>query len=331
MEQHLAQTWRLTNAAGISVRIGAIGAAFIAIETPDRDGKLANIVLSLGGADAYRVNPDYLGVVVGRFANRISGARFDLDGHAYPLDANDGQSCLHGGRDGWHKRAWQGDQCALDDAPAVRLALTSPDGDGGFPGRVDVSVTYALTNDGRLIIDYCATSDAPTPFSPTQHSYWNLSGRAGSSIADHKLSVAADHWLPVDSALLPCAAPAATSGTPWDFSEPQPLGVMLARHTDALRATGGYDHCLLLRGNGLREVARLAHPPSGRAVTVCTDRPAMQLYTGQHLGPPYGPLAGVALETQMPPDAPNRPELGNCILRPGASFTSRTIYAFANS
>lgn len=312
--------WRLVARSGVTVRVGSVGAALIAVEAPDRSGRTANIALGLESAAAYRSNPHYLGAIVGRYANRIAGAAFTLAGHTHHLDANDGPHCLHGGRDGWHLRDWHGTTGQVEGAPAIRLRLVSPDGDGGFPGKVTCSVTYALTDDGRLIIDLAANSDAPTPFSPTQHGYWNLSGDPHSTIADHALMVAADQWLPVDGALIPCGDPAPVAGTLYDFTTVRRLG--------AAMAGGGLDHCLLLRGSALREVARLTHPGTGRMLTISTDRPAMQLYTGQHLGPPYHHFAGVALETQLPPDAPNQPRLGDAILRPGVPWHSRTIYAF---
>jgi aldose 1-epimerase len=328
MAEQQAETWVLTNRSGLCVRIGAIGAAIMSVETPDRDGHLANIVLGLAHADAYADSPDYVGVVVGRFANRIAGARFVLDGQVHSLNANDGLNSLHGGADGWHKRRWLGAAIGLDGAPAVQLVLNSPNGDGGFPGQVTASVTYTVTDDNRLIAEFRGSSDAATPFSPTQHSYWNLSGAADATIHDHRLRVTADQWLPVDAALLPDGPPQPVDGTALDFRTVRPIGTALANHAPALATAGGYDHCLVLRGTGLREVAQLIHPPSGRTLTIQSDRPALQLYTGQYLSPPFGAFAGLALETQAYPDAPNRPDFPDATLRPGIPFYSRTEFAF---
>lgn len=332
MEPDAVQTWELTNPAGLCVRIGAIGAALIAVETPARDGHRANIVLGLENADAYRSNPDYVGVVVGRFANRIGGAQFSLDGRTYKLDANDGPNCLHGGHSGWHLRQWHGRLMTLDHVTAVQLSLTSHDNDGGFPGQVAASVTYALTDENRLIIDFLARSDAATPFSPTQHCYWNLAGYPDAEIHDHLLRINAEKWLPVDAALLPDGPPQTVDETALDLRVPRLLGNALNSCAAELKVASGYDHCLILSGSGLREVARLSHPPSGRSMTIHTDRPAIQLYTGQWLGQsggPHRPFAGVALETQAYPNAPNRSDFPDTILRPHAPFHSRTEFAFS--
>lgn len=311
--------------AGIAVL--TYGGILHACRVPDQDGVLGDVVLALPSVGAYAEDTAYLGALVGRYANRIAHARFPLDGTEFRLPANEGTTTLHGGPDGFHRRVWAATGFADGDRAGVVLRLRSPDGDMGFPGDLDVEVTYSLDRNGVLGIAYEATTDRPTVVNLTNHAYWNLA--AGGPVDGHELTVDADAYLPVDAASIPLGPPAPTSGTPFA------LGGKLV---DALRdphahitAAKGIDHCYVPRGGRTAEprpVARLTDPGSGRVMETWTTEPGIQVYTANHLGPPFGPHAAVCLETQNFPDAPNRPAYPSAVLRPGEVFRSVTEYRF---
>ncbi|CAL9434509.1 aldose epimerase family protein [Streptomyces sp. enrichment culture] len=300
--------------AGVRVRVLSYGGIVQSLETPDRAGRRADVVLGFAGLEDYVAHPGpYLGALVGRYANRIAGGRFTLDGVTYALGRNDGPNSLHGGERGFDKRVW-------DMTPAgphgVRLHRVSPHGEEGFPGRLEVSATYELEESGALRISYEAVTDAPTVVNLTNHSYVNL---AGSGPAEgHELRIAASRFTPVDADLIPTGI-ASVEGTRFDFRVPRGTG-------------SGYDHNFVL-DKGVTaepvEAAELHHPASGRVLTVSTTEPGLQLYTADHLDGPFAPGAGIALETQHFPDSPNRPEFPGTVLRPGEVFRSRTVYAFS--
>ncbi|UGQ10851.1 galactose mutarotase [Yinghuangia sp. ASG 101] len=327
------ERWTIESPGGpgaSEIAVLTYGGILHACRVPDRDGVLGDVVLALPSVDAYAADEAYLGALVGRYANRIAHARFSLDGTEFRLPANEGTTTLHGGPDGFHRRVWAA--AGFDDADraGVVLRLRSPDGDMGFPGDLDVEVTYSLDRNGVLGIAYRATTDRPTVVNLTQHAYWNLA--AGGPVDGHELAVDADAYLPVDAAAIPLGAPAPTAGTPFA------LGGKLV---DALRdthpgiaAARGVDHCFVLRGGRTtrpRPVARLADPGSGRVMETWTTEPGIQVYTANHLGPPHGPHTAVCLETQHFPDAPNRPEYPSTVLRPGEVFRSATEYRFGTA
>lgn len=321
---------RLRNAKGAEVSLTSHGAALMSVMVPDRGGRLDDVLLGYTHESDYRRDPDNQGSTVGRFANRIAGARFAIDGTDYRLPPNEGANLLHGGKAGFSKREWSG--VADADGKAVRLSLVSEDGDQGFPGQVSVSACFAWTDDDRLIIDFAATTTKPTPFNIASHGYWNLGGVTAADILDHHLWVDAQHILPVAADLIPTGALDPVTGSPFDLRQPARISDIVARPGLA----AGLDHCWALTGAGMRPVASLFHPPSGRRMTVMTDQPGLQIYTGNGLGKgpagkaghPYPRHAGIALETQHFPDAPNQPHFPGTILRPGAPFASRTIFAF---
>ncbi|MEU1269463.1 aldose epimerase family protein [Streptomyces sp. NPDC005799] len=304
--------WTLER-AGVRVRILSYGGIVQSVEIPDRTGHRANVVLGFADLDGYLGCPGpYFGALIGRYANRIAGARFPLDGVTYALEPNNAPNSLHGGEHGFDKRVWD----ALPVEHGVRLTRVSPHGEEGFPGRLEVSATYTLEADGSLRIGYEAVTDAPTIVNLTNHSYWNLAGSGSAS--GHELRVDASRYTPVDADLIPTGELDDVTGTRFDFRRPRKTG-------------SGYDHNFVLVGGVTqtpREVAELHDPASGRVLTVTTTEPGLQLYTADHLPEPFTPGDGIALETQHFPDSPNRPDFPSTVLRPGGVFRSETAYGF---
>ncbi|WP_046501808.1 aldose epimerase family protein [Streptomyces odonnellii] len=303
--------WTLER-AGTRVDLLTYGGVVQSVEIPGRDGTTANVALGFADVAGYLGSRGpYFGALVGRYANRIAGASFTLDGRTHRLVPNDGPNTLHGGERGFDRRVWDAEQAGDH---GVRLSRTSPDGEEGFPGRLEVSATYALEPDGALTISYRAVTDAPTPVNLTNHTYWNLGGAGSGTAAAHELRIAAGRITPVDAAALPTGELVPVDGTRFDFRKPRPVGI-------------GYDHNFVLDGDD--PAAELYDPVSGRVLTVTTTEPGLQLYTGDHFdGRPYGPGDGIALETQHFPDSPNRPAFPDTVLRPGEVFRSATTYRF---
>jgi aldose 1-epimerase len=305
----------LKGSGGLRVHFLAHGGIISAIEAPDRAGRMANVVLSLPTVADYRAwnRAYYLGALIGRYAGRIAGAHLAIDGQDYPLVANEGANILHGG-DGFDARTWAVEQ--LDDARA-RLTLTSPDGDQGFPGKLDVAVVYSVMPDNALRIDYEARTDAPTHLNLTSHSYFNLAG--ADDISAHHLQLFARRRAEIDEAGIPTDSFPAVAGTRFDFRRPRPIGA------------DRFDHSWLIDEPGeLALAARLSDPGSGRSLEILTSEPTVHVYTAGHF-PIDGPLragAGIALEAQHLPDIPHRPDLPSTLLRPGHVFRSTTIYRF---
>ncbi|MET7455458.1 aldose epimerase family protein [Streptomyces sp. NPDC005574] len=305
--------WTLER-AGVRVGILSYGGIVQSVEVPDRDGRGGNVVLGFAGLDGYLAHQGpFFGALVGRYANRIAGGRLPLDGVTHELPRNDGPNCLHGGGNGFDKRAWE----VAPVEYGVRLTRVSPDGEEGFPGRLEVSVTYSLDGSGALRIVYEAVTDAPTVVNLTNHAYWNLAGSGNAG--GHVLRLAASRRTPVDADLIPTGALEDVTGTRFDFRE-------------ARRTGSGYDDNFVL-DKGVTdtpvEVAELHDPESGRVLTVATTEPGLQLYTADHLDGPFAPGDGVALETQHFPDSPHRPEFPSTVLRPGGVFRSQTVYGFS--
>jgi aldose 1-epimerase len=324
-------------ATGITVRVTDWGATLVALEVSDRDGLPAGVVLGHDDASAYADttpgrNP-YLGASVGRVANRIAGAQFELDGRRFALVANEGMNSLHGGRrDSFDRARWE----VVETTP-TRLTLrhVSPDGAAGYPGTVTVDATFEVQAN-TLMLTYLARTDQRTPLNMTQHAYFNLAGEHGASVLEHTLSVAADEVLPVDAALLPTGERRDVGGTPFDLRTARRLGEGIA----ALQAQGvgdGYDHSLWLTGEHgqVRDVAVLLDPSSGRRMTLATDQPCLQVYSGNRLGRTVGrggvtfPVHGaVCLEPQFAPDSPHHPDWPSIVIGPGETYRHRTTYRF---
>ncbi|WP_328428025.1 aldose epimerase family protein [Streptomyces sp. NBC_00443] len=307
--------WTLER-AGLRVRVLSYGGIVQSLEVPDREGHAANVVLGFADLDGYLSHPGpYLGALIGRYANRIAHARFPLDGLTYALDPNNPPNSLHGGERGFDKRVWE----MTPVEHGVRLSRVSPHGEEGFPGRLEVSATYTLSSDGALRIVYEAVTDAPTVVNLTNHSYFNLAGAGSGDAGGHELRLAASRYTPVDADLIPTGSLDEVAGTRFDFRQTRKAG-------------SGYDHNFVLdKGvtGAAEEVAELYDPSTGRALTVATTEPGLQLYTAEHLTEPFAPGDGIALETQHFPDSPNRPEFPGTVLRPGEVFRSETVYGFS--
>jgi aldose 1-epimerase len=331
----VVSVFKLTGTAGVELRAMPYGATIVSLRVPDREGRLDDVVLGYEALDDYLRDRSFMGSVLGRYANRIRGGRFLLDGREVELEVNDGPNHLHGGHDGFHRRLFDVEPLGDD---ALRFRLVSPDGDGGYPGRLDVSVTYRLGPDGALSVDYEATTDHATPVNLTQHTYFNLAGTG--SVLDHALTIHADAYTPTDASHIPTGERAPVAGTPFDFTRATPVGARLGDADEQLRRGQGYDHNFVLRGGeGLRHAARLADERSGRVLDVHTTEPGLQLYSGNVLGGEplgkggraYAPHDGLCLETQAFPDSPNRPDFPSTIVRPGEPYRSRTVFAFSTA
>ena len=320
----------LINKSGASVMLTERGAGIVSIVVPDRNGVMGDVVLGYRDEESYLADGPCAGKIPGRFANRIDGGRFTLDGKEYQLVKNNPGYQLHGGPDGFSNRLWKASQ--ISDTEVV-LTLDSPDGDQGYPGNMHVEATYTWGEDNSLTLSIKATTDAPTILNLTNHTYWNLDGEDSGSIFNHVLRINASRWLATSEALIPTGELAPVEGTPMDFRTAKPIGRDIKADFPALKYGKGYDNCWVLDGApGLKLAAELSSAVSGRRLEIWTDQPAAQVYTGNWLdgsplsksGRPYRDYDGVAIECQGFPDAPHHPDFPSCVLRPGETY-SRTI------
>jgi aldose 1-epimerase len=329
----------LTNANGLKARVTEYGAILVSMETPDKSGKSADITHGYDTLDGWLTNTSYFGATVGRFGNRIANGRFTLDGKEYQLATNNdpgGIPChLHGGLKGFDKVLWTGNPVGDN---AVEFSYLSKDGEEGYPGNLNVTVTYTLTDDNELKWEAAATTDAPTVVNLVHHSYWNLSGDPKTSINDHELTLAAPNFLPTNAGLIPTGQIAPVAGTPMDFTKPTVIGERVEADFEALKFGGGYDHCWVLEdSDSVRLAARLKDPKSGRVMEISTDQPAIQFYGGNFLdgsvtgkgGVAYSHRSALCLETEGFPDAPNKPEFPSAVLRPGETYRHTMIHKFS--
>lgn len=331
----------LRSPSGIELDVSTYGGIVTRLLAPDRDGELADIVLGHEWLEAYLAGTPYFGAIVGRYGNRIAGGRFTLDGTEYALATNNGPNHLHGGDRGFDKVVWSAESYSNDSEAGVVLTYVSPDGEEGYPGKLSVRVTYALTTTGDLQIDYEATTDAPTVVNLTHHGYWNLAGHGAGDILGHELTVHADRFTPVDEGLIPTGELRSVEDTPFDFREATAIGDRIEADDEQLTFGGGYDHNFVLNGwedDGALRFATLLHEPvSGRKMEVLTTEPGLQFYSGNFLdgtdmgkgGVVYEHRNGLCLETQNFPDSPNQPGFPSTVLRPGERYRSTTVYRFS--
>lgn len=323
----------LRNRQGMKVTLIDLGAIITSVEVPDRDGKLENVTLSFPDCKSYLENAPYFGGACGRFANRIAGGKFSLDGTEYSLFLNNGPNTLHGGKEGFMKKLWSAETFQNDNQVGVTLTYVSPDGEEGYPGKLTSTVTYTLTDDNELRMDYKATTDKATVLNLTNHAYWNLAGAGNGLILDHELTLTGSKYLPVDETGIPTGELAPVAGTVMDFLKPHKIG---ERIDQPVNGAGGYDHCYVVDGKigELRPAAKIVEPKSGRVMEISTTEPGIQFYTGNFLegnaktgnAPKHGAFC---LETQHYPDSPNRPEFPTTRLNPGETYTQTTVHKFS--
>ncbi len=331
------QIFTLTNASGMELKISTYGGAIVSLKTPDRAGAMGDVVLGFDSLDGY-LNPNepFFGALVGRYGNRIGHARFTLDGKTYSLSVNDGENSLHGGARGFDKYVWTPKQ--LPDG-GLQLTILSKDGDQGYPGNLQVTVVYHLTNANEVRIDYTATTDKDTVVNLTNHAYYNLKGAGNGDILGHIMMLNASRFTPVDAGLIPNGELKPVTGTPFDFTKPTAVGARINQDDEQLKLGHGYDHNWVIdrKGAGLSLAARVEEPSTGRVMEVLTTQPAIQFYTGNFLdgtligkgGKVYPRRAALCLETQHYPDSPNQPAFPSTELKPGQTYKSTTVYKFS--
>jgi aldose 1-epimerase len=318
----------------VEVRITNYGGIIVSLRTPDREGKLDDVVLGYDSFDGYRTNPAYFGAIIGRYANRIARGRFQLDGKTYSIPKNNGDNTLHGGIRGFDKKLWT----AREIKDGIELTYVSKDGEEGFPGTLTTTVSYTL-NGGALRIEYSATTDKDTVLNLTNHSYFNLAGQGAGEVLGHVVKIDASKFTPVDASLIPTGELKPVQGTPFDFRTPHAIGERIDANDEQLRLGMGYDHNFVLDHpeGQLAEAAEVYEPTTGRILRVLTTQPAVQLYTGNHLdgsitgkhGVVYKPRFAFCLETQHFPDSPNHPSFPSTELKPGQKFHNVTIFQFS--
>lgn len=329
----------ISNANGMEARVINLGGIIVSLTAPDREGNLEDVVLGFDSLDGYLAEHPYFGAIIGRYGNRIANGQFTVDGESYQLPVNNGPNSLHGGLRGFDKVVWDAEPFENDRGQGLILTYTSPDGEEGYPGNLQVRVTYTLTDENELIFDYHAVTDKATPVNLTQHSYFNLAGDGSGSILDHEVMLNASRLTVADTTLIPTGELRSVEGTPFDFRQPHRIGERIAADDEQLRFAGGYDHNFVIEraaGDSLVLAARVYEPTSGRVMEVLTTEPGVQFYTGNFLdgtltgknGVVYDTRTGLCLETQHFPDSPNQPSFPNTILRPGEEYRSTTVYRF---
>lgn len=323
----------LRNANGMEVKITNYGGIIVSLTAPDHEGNFANVVLGYDTFSQYEANNPFFGCITGRYANRIAKGRFTLQGTEYQLDTNNTPNHLHGGKVGFDKKIWAvTPDLNEEQGNGLILSYTSPDGEEGYPGDLNCKVTYRLRPDNTLSIVYHATTNKPTVLNLTNHTYFNLAGQGNGDILNHELTLFASRYTPTDETQIPTGQIADVKGTPLDFTTPHPVGARINdQHTDLIIGLG-YDHNFILDDAApLKQAARLSDPKSGRVLHVRTTQPAVQLYSGNHLGKngvPHPHRSGLCLETQAYPDSPNQPAFPTTILLPGETYEQVTEFQF---
>jgi aldose 1-epimerase len=332
--------YTLTNVNGMQAKISTFGGDIVSLTAPDRTGNYADIVLGYDNVDGYIKDSSNFGALIGRYGNRIGKARFTLDGTEYILAKNNGDNHLHGGTIGYNLVVWNAEEISGEDYTGLKLSYLSVDGEEGYPGNLNITVSYSLTNENEFRIDYAATTDKKTVVNLTNHSYFNLAGVAKgiSTILGHELTLFADKFTPVDSGLIPPGELRPVEGSPMDFRTPVAIGARIGQDEEQLIFGGGYDHNWVLNSSdgSLALAARVYEPTTGRVMEVMTTEPGIQFYTGNFLdgseigkdGVPYEFRTAFCLETQHFPDSPNKPEFPSTVLNPGEKYSTTTVYRF---
>ena len=331
--------YTLTNENGMEVAITNYGGIVVSLKVPDKNGNIEDVTLGFDSLPGYlQQGVPYFGAIIGRYGNRIANAKFVLDGKEYQLAKNDGPNTLHGGVKGFDKVLWDGREFKNGDIVGVKLKYLSKDMEEGYPGNLSTNVTYTLTNDNELVIDYQASTDKVTIVNLTNHAYFNLSGDLGEKILDHVVMINADTYLPVTNTLIPTGELKSVKGTPFDFTEPTVIGKRIDADDQQIKYGLGYDHCWVINGKPgeMRLAATVHEPESGRYMEVSTTEPGIQFYTGNFLdsslkgkGETYQHRTGFCLETQHFPDAPNQPNFPSVELAPGETYSTSSIYKFS--
>jgi aldose 1-epimerase len=331
--------YTLKNRNGMEVKIINFGGIVTSLKVPDRSGKIDDVVLGFSDPADYQKTHPFFGTAVGRYANRIAKGRFTLNGVDYKLAVNNGENHLHGGIKGFDKVIWTAQEVKTAAGPAVRLTYLSKDGEEGYPGNLQVTMVYTLTNKNELRIDYTATTDKDTVINLTHHSYFNLAGEGNGDILKHRLLLNADRFTPTDAGSIPTGELRSVRGTPFDFLNWHDIGERINDDDEQIKFGAGYDHNYVINGRMgvLRKAATVIEPTSGRMMEVLTTEPGIQLYTGNFLdgtltgksGKAYQRRSGFCLETQHYPDSPNKPNFPTTTLKKGATFKSTTIYHFS--
>ncbi len=334
-EVHL---FTLTNSKGMKVGILDYGGIITSLLAPDKDGNFEDVVLGFENLADYETRNPYFGALVGRYANRIAGGKFSLDGQEYRLVQNNGNNHIHGGTKGFDKVIWNANPIEFADRVSLELSYTSKDMEEGYPGNLVCNVTYTLTDNNELQVTYRATTDKKTVVNLTQHAYFNLSGDFSKTILDHKLFISADEFVPVNKELIPYGEYASVAGTPFNFNSPKQIGRDIEDSHEQIAIGKGYDHSWVLKdyNSKIRKVASVLHPETGRFLEVFSTEPGMQLYTGNFLdgtlpakgGGTYARRSGFCLETQHHPDSPNQPAFPTVVLEPGQTYRSETVFKF---
>jgi aldose 1-epimerase len=332
------EAYTLKNANGMTAQVMTYGATLTSLKVSNNMGKITEVTLGFDSLQGYIDHPR-LGSVVGRYGNRLARGKFTLNGQEYTLAVNNGPNHLHGGIEGFDKKIWKAQPFINKEGEGVTLTYSSKDGEEGYPGKLKVSVTYTVRIDNSLKLDYTATTTKPTVLNLTNHAYFNLKDAGRSDVLDHVIKINASRYTPIDETKIPTGELASVAGTPLDFRQPQPIGAQIMSDFPQLLYVGGYDHNLIIdSGSGLKYVATVFEPQSGRVMNVVSTEPGVQFYTANTMngfsgrsGVVYHPHAGFCLETQHFPDSPNHANFPSTVLNPGETFHSTTIYKFTVS
>jgi len=332
------RTFTLSNQCGTRIVVSNLGASIVSLVTADSRGQLDDIVLGYSDLSTYLQDDNFFGCIVGRYANRIAKGQFRLGKQVYSLACNNGPNHLHGGKEGFNRRLWQGEIIERDQGPVLELSYVSPAGEEGYPGRLSITLTYSLSDDNEFTLSYRAFSDAETVINLSNHMYFNLAGSNAGGILDHQVFLNSDAYLPVSAEMIPRGELASVEGA-FDFRQPRRLGEALAGSHPQIAIAKGFDHNWILKeavSSEQRLAASVFEPDSGRVMDVFTDQPGVQFYTGNHISPkhlgrrgrPYSPRDGFCLETQNFPDSPNQAQFPSCTLKPGEMYETSTCYRF---